>query len=333
MATNREILNSIRAVSSTEYQNRIPTATQDNLSKIATIIAEYPTLKNEFINVLTNQVVKSLFFQKVITNKLKMFKKGFMENGKTIESIFIDIVKSKSFDENFGNENSEVGSLLSRENVENVKIEYYSENFKNKYKMTISDERLKSAFRDSNGLSTLINQLLTSVLNSVEYDEYLMMKACIEQAKYKEIVSVKPVDNDSTKNFTKCLKTLIGKVQFPTRNYNNQNVLTYSKPSDLVILTTPEVQAELDIELLSSSFNMEKSEVESRIMLIDEFTDTQRIALIVDKEFLQFYETLNTSESFRNADGLYTNMFTHRWGLIAQCNFVTAIDIRTALSS
>lgn len=327
--TNIDIINSLRVLGSSEFQERLPQATQQNITSVYETIAQYPTVRNEFINVLTNQVVKTLFFSKVFENKLKLFHKGFLEVGESIESIFVDIIKSKSFDENFGTENTNIGSLVSKEVVTNVKVEYYTKDFKHKYKVSISDERLKSAFRSKNGLQTLVNQLLQAQLNSAEYDEYLIMKSLINKAKYKKIQCVAPVDDVTTKQFTKIVKTVIGKMGFLRKDFNNQGVMTFSKPSDLVILTTPDVQAQIDVELLSSAFNMSKAEVQSRIVLVDEFEDSKRIALIVDKDFIQFYDKLNESEPFRNADGLYTNLFLHKWGLVAQCNFVNAVELTT----
>ena len=327
--TNIDIINSLRVLGSSEFQERLPQATQQNITSVYETIAQYPTVRNEFINVLTNQVVKTLFFSKVFENKLKLFHKGFLEVGESIESIFVDIIKSKSFDENFGTENTNIGSLVSKEGVTNVKVEYYTKDFKHKYKVSISDERLKSAFRSKNGLQTLVNQLLQAQLNSAEYDEYLIMKSLINKAKYKKIQCVAPVDDVTTKQLTKIVKTVIGKMGFLRKDFNNQGVMTFSKPSDLVILTTPDVQAQIDVELLSSAFNMSKAEVQSRIVLVDEFEDSKRIALIVDKDFIQFYDKLNESEPFRNADGLYTNLFLHKWGLVAQCNFVNAVELTT----
>lgn len=329
--SNVDIMNSLRGLANGDFQERVPQATQENITSISDILTQYPSAKNEFINVLTNQVVKTLFFSKVLQNKLKLFHKGFLEVGESVESIFVDIIKAKSFSDNFGADDNQVSSLVSKQGIENVKVEYYNKEFKHKYKISISDERLKSAFRTKNGLQSLVNQLLQAQLNSAEYDEYLVMKGLIDNAKYKKVKCIMPTDDVTTREFTKVVKTLIGKMGFLRKDFNNQGVMTFSKPNDLVILTTPDVQAQIDVELLSSAFNLSKAEVQSRIVPVDEFKDPNRIALIVDKDFIQFYDKLNESETFRNADGLYTNVFLHKWGLVAQCNFVNAVELTTTI--
>ena len=155
-------------LASQEYKDRVPVATQDNIGNIEEIISTYPTAKNEFISVLTNQVAKQLFFSKAYENPYKLFNRGMLPYGKSIESIFVDIVKGKQRIHET-NPTTLASDLLSRENP-NVKVEYYSENFRHQYKTTITDEELKGAFRAENGLSSMTGRILQAPLTSIEYD-------------------------------------------------------------------------------------------------------------------------------------------------------------------
>ena len=56
---NIQFLNAIRAVSSAEYKERIPQATQTNIQNIMTTIMEYSTTKEEFTNTILNKIVKT----------------------------------------------------------------------------------------------------------------------------------------------------------------------------------------------------------------------------------------------------------------------------------
>lgn len=335
---NIQILNAIRTSGSQEYVNRIPLATKENFKEVGNIITTYPTTKNEFVGALTNLVGRTIFLNKLYNNPFKFFKKGTLEYGKTIESVFVDLIKGKSFNENFGT--SDVSSLISTQKDNNVKVEYYSENYKNKYKISISDTQLKGALRSQNGLSELIQKMTIAPLNSAEFDEFLMVKQVLNNLELTE-VSITGYTGASeevqAKKLTKTIKTYINKMRFLSDAYNKQGVHTFSMPNELVVLVTPETKANLDVELLSSAFNMSKAEIESRLILIDSFTkqgvadvedDTETLAIVCDENLIQFYETENSSESFRNADTLTTNTFYHRWGIMAGCNFVNAIKIK-----
>ena len=85
----------VTGAASQEFKDRIGATTQANIKKIGETVSTYPTVKNEFVNVLTNQVSKQLFFNKVWENPYKMFNRGQLPYGKSIESIFVDIVNGK----------------------------------------------------------------------------------------------------------------------------------------------------------------------------------------------------------------------------------------------
>lgn len=337
--TNIEILNAIRTTASEEYKNRIPVATKNNLNTIHESIMEFPNVKNEFIQTLTNKIGKTIFLSKFYENPFKFFKKGSLPYGTTIESIFVDIIKGKSFDESFGE--NEVTSLIGEEKNNNVKVEFYEQNFIHKYKMSISDLRLKGAFNSANGLSDLIQRMVQAPLNSAQFDEYLMTKKVITQLTLKEIgISgfASLDENAQAKKLTKLVKTYIEKFKFMSNEYNNQGVMTFTNPEELVVLVTPETKANIDVELLASAFNMDKASIQSRLVTIDSFTkkhtdgsevpDTDTLCIVADENLVQYYETVNSTETFRNADKLITNTFYHRWGIMSGCGFVNAIKIK-----
>ena len=92
-----------------------------------------------------------------------------------------------------------------------------------------------------------------------------------------------------------------------------QGVYTFTKPQNLVIITTPEVAAILDVELLVTALNMDKAEMGRSIVKIDGFqkyddpnkkyvADDKVLAMILDEDYIQFRKSLQVSESFRNPD-------------------------------
>ena len=333
---NIQFLNAIRAVSSAEYKDRIPTATQTNIQTIMTTIMEYSTTKEEFTNTILNKIVRTKVLNKAYENSLKFFKKEPLPFGKTIEGVFVDLIKAKNFNENFGTGNNEATSLLAKEKAP-VKVEYYSENFKHKYKLSISDEQLKSAFMSADGLSQMTQGLIRSATSSSEYDEYMMIKTLIGASVEKsiEINNLFKLDeNAQAKKITKTVQALVNKFRFMSTEYNKQGVHTHCLPSECVIITTPDQLANLNVELLASAFNVPYAEMPSRIVVIDSFLDklgnddADTVCIVADMDLVQFRNTLDTWETFRNPDGLMTNMFHHVWGSACGCGFVNAVKIK-----
>ena len=335
---NIQFLNAIRAVSSAEYKGRIPTATQTNIQNIMTTIMEYSTTKEEFTDTILNKIVKTKVLNKTYENSLKFFKKEPLPFGKTIEGVFVDLIKAKNFNENFGTGDNEATSLLGKEKAP-VKVEYYSENFKHKYKLSISDEQLKSAFMSADGLSQMTQGLIRSATSSSEYDEYMMIKTLIgaSVSKEVEIQGLFALDeNAQAKKITKTVQALVNKFRFMSTEYNKQGVHTHCLPSECVIITTPDQLANLNVELLATAFNVPYAEMPSRIVVIDSFLkadgsdDTDTVCIVADMDLVQFRNTLDTWETFRNPDGLMTNMFHHVWGSACGCGFVNAVKIKNA---
>lgn len=336
-------------LASQEYKDRVPQATQDNIGNIEEIISTYPTAKNEFISVLTNQVAKQLFFSKAYENPYKLFNRGMLPYGKSIESIFVDIIKGKQRTHETNTTNL-ASDLLGREQP-NVKVEYYSENFRHQYKTTITDEELKGAFRAENGLSSMTGRILQAPLTSIEYDMQEMVLHALPELKGGKATIAKTAYNAMTeeekaKVLVKTIKSQVIKMGFLNNKHNGQGVMTFSRPQDLVVFLDPDMMANIDVELLAQAFNISKAEVPLHVLPVPQFTkrtvtsngdgkaptvtyaeDTDCLAIICDKDAIQIYETLNSSETFRNPQGIYTNVFFNRWGLMSACNFANVCRI------
>ena len=151
-------------------------------------------------------------------------------------------------------------------------------------------------------------------------------KVKIGKTKY-ETLSNKEKANVITTN----VKAYIKKLKFLSNAYNGQGVMTFSNPSDLVLIVPSDISAFLDVEQLANAFNISKVELNTRVLDIDYFVnsegteDNDTICYLIDKDAIQIWETLNESDSFRNPQAKYTNIWYDKWGIIASCNFANAI--------
>lgn len=341
MASNVDITNLVASMGSTDLHTRIGTVTEQNIGNIGTTILNYSVAKNEFLNVLVNKICGQLFMNKVYSNPLSFFEKEPVPYGSTLESVFTDLIQAKNFNENFGSANTDVGSLIGVENPP-TKTEYYSKNFAKKYKISISDQQLRTAFLNPNGLQNLINQVLTVPINSRNFDDFQLMKGLLANASTKEVTLpngyTSASDEVKAKMVTKKTRAIVDRFGMMSKIFNIQGLYTFTNSQNIVIITTPEVSANLDVELLATAFNMEKAEMGRRIVKIDSFqkynsstkqyeADANVELMVVDEDYIQFRRTLQVSESFRNPDKLTTNVFTHNQGIACICGFVNAVKI------
>lgn len=341
MASNVDITNLVASMGSTDLHDRIGTVTEQNIGTIGTTILTYTATKNEFLDVLANKICGQIFINKVYTNPLSFFEKEPVPFGSTLEGVFTDLIQAKNFNENFGTANTDVSSLIGIEKPP-TKTEYYSKNFEKKYKISISDKQLRTAFLNPNGLQNLINQVLTVPTNSRNFDDFQLMKGLLANASTKEVTLATTYatasDDVKAKMLTKKTRAIVDRFGMMGKVFNIQGVHTFTNSQNIVIITTPEVSANLDVELLATAFNMEKAEMGRRIVKIDSFqmydsTKKQYVAdpkvelMVIDEDYIQFRRTLQVSETFRNPDKLASNVFTHNQGIAAICGFVNAVKI------
>lgn len=347
--TNKDMLNSIRSTMSAESQEILPLATGDNSLEIYATLENYPTAKNEFINTLTNRIGKQMFFDKLFNNPFKMFHKGMLPFGKSVEQLFVEMAEEKGFNEHFTGSSTSEGDLIGLVKP-SVKVDYITQNFEYKFKTSISDLQLQGAFTSEYGLSELITRAVNSLLSSSQYAEFRDMKKVIYNP-VKDSTGgstigtglVQQIEADTIKStaivplgasFTpQVLATKIREyasvLTFPSKKYNLAGVNAWSQKEDLVLLTTAEQQAKLDVNVLAMAFNVSLADVNVRTVIIDDLgtlTDGKKIvAMLVDKDIIQCYDTINTTNTFYNPERLATNYFAHKHGIMAGCKFAQAV--------
>ena len=94
MGQSISILNNIRLNASAEYQQRIPEATQQNISSIGQAFQTYTPLFNEFCDALINKIGRTILEQKLFENRLARFKSG-LTTPHDVEEIFIEMAKAE----------------------------------------------------------------------------------------------------------------------------------------------------------------------------------------------------------------------------------------------
>ena len=380
MKTNAEILNTIRANASSEYQERVPEALGVG-GNVSSVFSQYPTMKNEFLTALTNKIARTLFYSKVFENPLKALHKGMLPYGYSLEQIFVNMAESKGFWEHWDASGDAVKDLVGMKKPD-IKLLYIERNFAYKYKTTISDQQLRVAFTEQNGLSRLVEQVVSSVYSKAYFDEFNDMKRVLTahakamylgydsstgKATEKALSNtVLPAGKNAAvmvlgehetqeakaKAISKAIRTVAGKMAFPTDTYNSAGVKQWSERQQLIYITTPEEQAELDVEVLANAFNMDKAEVNVRVIVVDELPSLFNVetakatkvdaygtvlscplsaardnrtckcrGILMDSDFIQAYDTLFESRTFDNGEGLYTNYFFHKQGILSTCYF------------
>ena len=332
-----ELLNTIRDNASQAYQDRVPEATRNNIEEVGEAITDLnnAVVYNEFVNTLANMIYAPMLIKKSWQNPLGKFKKGKKTFGDTVEEVYNNFIKAKTFDQ--------TGAELLKRELPDTKVVFHRMNRQDSYVLTDSPEALAKAFKSYEGVSEYLENLFTTIRNSAELDEYVLMRQLFAEA-YNNgaMVAVAVPDPQASeanaKAFIKAVKTVSGDMVFANSNNNAyleaqstdiKPIVTFSKKDEQVLIVDNPTDVTCNIDVLASAFN--KSVVEfndTQKEVIDAFPIEGMIGALVDRNFFQVYDDLFTFREFENGLGLYRNHILHVWQTIGYsilCNAVAFI--------
>lgn len=324
MGYSVSVLNNIRANASEEYQNRIPEATQQNIATIGNALQTYTVLYNEFCAALVNKIGKTILESKLFENKLARFKSGAITTAQDVEEIFIEMAKAE------GSYDKDGKNPLGRREPVDVKVLYHRLNRQDYYAISIGDIDFIRVFRSEATLDSFISGLINAVYSGSNYDEWLAMKNLMATYPGYFDYEVPAIgDAEDAKAFVKTVRKAVNDLSFPATTYNAAGVKTWSNPDELVLLVNKDVIAEVDVEVLSKAFNMGKTDIQTEVIVMDDFGSmVDTYGLLVDKDWFRVWDTLSHMEPQRNAQGLFTNYFYHVHQILSASRFKNAVRFK-----
>lgn len=343
-----DILNVIRANASYEYQKDVPKIDKESdIPKVGEIIYGTPVHANEFINALVNRIAIVRLQSAIFNNPYSRLKKGYLEFGETVEDIFVGIIKAMKFDP----EKSE-GREFKR-SMPNVQSVFHMTNWKVVYPVTIEKQTLKRAFLSIDGVTDLITKIIEQVYTSAEYDEYLLFKYLLIKAISHGKMYVQGIDESDPKNNAKAFRGKSNLLTLDmTGRFNEYGVQNNTPIENQVIFMDAQFNADFDVDVLASAFNMDKADFIGRLHLIDDWGsfDNERFnaireesdgieevtkeelalmkgvkAVLLDEKWFQVYDNLFEFDETKVGSGLYWNYWLHVWKTISYSPFANAI--------
>lgn len=320
-----DIVNAIRNESSSQFQSYVPLANAENVAQVGAGLMINQTIQNEFISSLVDRIGLVIIRSVSLKNDLAKFKKGQMPLGRTIEEIFVDITSEKRYDP------EEAEEQVFKREIPNVKTLFHEMNRQGFYKQSIQQESLKTAFVSWGNFEDFTSRVISAMYNSAEVDEYNYMKLLADNYYAKghfKVVPVDPVVGETTaKEFIKKIRTtatLMGLGQ-GSRAYNSLAVQTRTDLSDMHLIISAKLNAEVDVDVLAKAFNMSKTDFVGQVTIIDEFASPGLEAILVDRDWFMVYDKELKMQSIYNPQGLYWNYFYHVWQVLSVSRFANAV--------
>lgn len=331
MANGANVLNVIRQNATAVYQDRIPAATAENLHEVGDAILTYEAQANEFVNALVNRIGLVILNNRMATNPLAALKKGRLAVGETIEEIYIDVIKAQTYDPRAAQD------TLFKRHLPNVSSVFHSVDSQLNYPLTISNEQLRKAFMSYDSLDRFIAGLVDSMYKSATLDEFIQMKQLISEWNNNGRFIVEPIapvtDAASAREAMIKIKAVSDGMTIFNNQMNYAGVWTSTPKDEQYLITTPDFNARMDVDVLAAAFHMDKAEFAGHVIVVDNIGnlgDSGIEAILVDKNWYQVYDYLRTFKTAYNGEGLYWNYFYHVWMVYSLSPFANAVAFGTA---
>jgi len=310
-----------------DFQQHVPDPTQSGAASTMKYLFNPMNRNyyNEFMDFLVKRIAYTKVEGKVFDNPLAPFKKDKVNYGNTIQQIAFKWLKAHTY--------SDVSeTLLKTVRPEGVAW-YHSQNRRDRYDISIMNDELRNAVTDEMGLSNIAAKITELPANSDNYDEFQIMKNLLslyesEWGFHREQISAPVTDEATGKEFLTKVMADAGYMKFPSTIYNNSSfteIPTFITDDELILITTPTVYANLNVQTYASMFNMDVAKAQARIVLVDNIPIPGAIAIQTTRDIFEVHDTVFEVNSFFNPEQLGTKYYLHHWGIYSINPFVPAV--------
>lgn len=344
-------LNALREMSvsgSSIYHQYIPIIDENtSIATLAEPILNVPAVANDFMSMLVNRIVYTQFETKLYNNPLRVLEGDRIPLGYAGQEIYTNPAKGRKYNVN------DFAGLLQKYAAD-TKVQYMTLNSDLQYPVTVTRHDLKKAFTSWTDLDRFIDQLSNSLYNGAYIGEFRYTKNLVGSAYAYggvRVTQVSAISNEATaKAFVKAARNAFLGFQVPSTSYNawaqvggyGDPVTTWSNPEDIVVLIRNDVRTDIDVDVLASAFNIDRTTLMGNLIAVDNFNivddeGVQRfdgsaiLALIADKSWFRIKQSDMYLDEFYNANNRTWQYYLNVTKMYQYSLFANAIVLATSL--
>lgn len=306
----------------TLYQTQIPLVDDYTSSQVyGQSLLNLPSdLRNRFIQSLVNRIAYTRFMMDYFENPLRELAGDDLPLGAIGQEIYVNPARGRVYDIN------DFAGLLAKYESD-VKAEYTEINFDVQYPVTIIRKELEKAFVSWGDFESFLMGISTSLYNGAYIDDYKYTKRLITNAYRMNAVQMETFTfagatptADELKSLTARIRQAYLDFMVPSTKYNawkkvggyGRSIVSWSKPENIVVFVSNAMASILDVEVLASAFNMDKSDLIGKVYYVEDFDlvddgtvqfdGSNIIALICDRRWFKIREKDMFMDEFYNAN-------------------------------
>ena len=306
------------------YQEQIPLVEHYTSSQVygQSLLALPSDLRNKFIQSLVNRIAYTKFQMDYFENPLRELANDELPLGAIGQDIYVNPARGRVY-----NIDDFAGLLAKYES--DVKVEYNELNFDVQYPVTIIRKELEKAFTTWGDFESFLMGISQSLYNGAYIDDYNYTRKLITNAYLNNNVQMETFSFSNPAAPTEAeLKGLIAKLrelylnfQAPSTEYNawgkvggyGKKIVSWSNPRDIVVFLSNKLASVIDVNVLASAFNIDKSDLLGRVYYVPDFDQRDEdgevvvdgssiYAFICDRRWFKIRDKAMFMDEFYNAN-------------------------------
>lgn len=277
----------------------------ESIKPIGKIIMSNPAYKNAFLNTI-NLIGLTVITRNHWENPWKEFTdKGTLSYGQQVREVIVDIANVYQYNELVNRPQD----MLKTE-VPNVLSYLHEINYQVFYKTTTSDEQMAMAF-EREDLFTLIDEIINSLFEGMEYDYYLVSKYMLARRILEGTVTAVQIPNFANltdRDVVAFIKGYSNDMTFRSPKFNPAGIRKATAFEDQFAIVSTKFDAKFTTNVLATSYFRNDAEMKANYALVDGFGnfDMPRLAEVFAKrdadgnvipnEYVAGYEPLTAAE-------------------------------------
>lgn len=309
---NSTVLERAWLSATSDYQQRIPNpSTSSYADHVASL---FDPMNNDLFNVfsgLLNGLIGTTIESDLFENPLAVLKKPAIRFGNSERAVAVHYLQAHSY-------RCDSETLLQVEKPEFSEW-FYSVGTPRRYDFSWNRYELERAFSaDGYGFEDLLTATITQAYSSANYDEMNIMLQMFAEADarmgglFRYQLSAFPSDEATAKELLKAIRTVAGRMKFPTTLYNHIPVPVHERGDGLVLFITPDALSSISVDSLASAFNLSYAEVQYRTILVPEFPLPNICAALCSEDFIYVRDVrFGIEPPFYNPENLTYKYYLH----------------------
>ena len=308
-------------------------------------LLENPNLMNEFIQSLVQRIVYTQIEVKLFRNPLQGLEGDELPLGAIGQEIYVNPAKGRKFNVD------DFAGLLAKYEAD-VKVQYMHLNSDIQYPVTITRAKIKDAFVSWDNLNSFVDGITQSLYNGCYIDRYNMTKALVTTAYAGNSVQIETISaitsEDTAKAFLQKARELFLNFQLPSSSYNawgkvggyGRAIKSWSNPEDIIFILKNSVASYIDVNVLASAFNIDKTTLLGNIIYVDNFDvydgdekvvdGSAIVGMIADRRWFRIKPQELVMDEFYNANNRTWQMYLNDVRMYQYSLFANAVVFATS---